>query len=489
MHLTKSDFLKHQVCPSYFWLWKHKRDVVPTDDEETIKRRLEQGNEVERYARLLFPDGVLVEAKVKDAQDKTEQLVADGTRCIFQATAITDRGLFAMADVLIRNDDGTWTIYEVKSTNDVKPEHLVDATFQRIAFEEAGYAVSCVVLVHLDKTYVRHGAIEPAKLFRQTDITEATAERLADIEGQIGEALRVLATTSEPKTCSCRLKSKSNHCPTFAYLNPDIPEYSVFHITRLRGKSLELLVDGDILDVEDVPDDLKLSVAQRNQVQVAKTKRPIVEPEMITAMLGELTFPLYFLDYEAISTALPLFDGTIPYQQVPFQYSLHVLREPDGELEHYEHLARSINDCPMPELLAHMREQIGDTGSVIVWYQTFEKSRNEEMATMYPQYAEFLRGVNERVFDLRDVFDRQHFVHYGFNGRTSIKYVLPVLVPDLSYKNLMIQNGSSATIACYDTVNGTVLGAERDQMFQNLLEYCCLDTLAMVKIYEHLLTV
>lgn len=489
MYLTKSDFLKHQICPSYFWLWKHKREVVPTDDEETIKRRLEQGNEVECYARMLFPNGVLIEARGKDAQVETGQYVADGVRCIFQATAMTDRGLLAMADVLVRNDDGTWTIYEVKSTNDVKPEHLVDATFQRIAFAEAGYAISRVVLVHLDKTYVRHGAIKPAKLFKQTDITEATAERLTDTEGQISEALRVLGTTVEPKTCSCRLKSKSHHCSTFAYLNPDVPEYSVFHITRLRGKSLELLVDGDILDVEEVPDDLKLSVAQRNQVQVAKMKRPIVKPEMITAMLGELAFPLYFLDYEAISTALPLFDGTIPYQQVPFQYSLHILREPDGELEHHEYLARSLDECPMPPLLQSLREHIGDTGSVIVWHQTFEKSRNEEMATMYPQYAEFLRGVNERVFDLRDVFDRQHFVHHGFNGRTSIKYVLPILVPDLSYKNLAIQNGSSATIAWYDTVNGTMPDVERDQMLQNLLEYCCLDTLAMVKIYKYLLTI
>jgi hypothetical protein len=486
MHLSKSDFLKYQICPSYFWLWKHRRDVVPTDEEETIKRRLEQGNEVEAYARTLFPNGILVEGFGAEAQGTTRQLVAGGTNCIFQATIITPRGLLAMADILVRQDDDSWALYEVKSTNSVKPEHLSDTAFQKIAFEEAGYKISQLIIIHLDKTYVRDGEVKAIDLLMQSDVTAEVEALLPDLNLRIDDAVRALAVSDKPKTCSCRLKTKSGHCPTFHYLNPDIPEYSVFHITRIGNKQLEVLVDDNIFNVEDVPDDIDLTFRQKNQIQTAKTQQPIIDREEIAKKLNTLKFPLYFFDYEAISVAVPLFEGTTPFQQVPFQYSLHILREPDGELEHLEFLARTSDRNPMPELLRNLKAMVGNIGSVIVWYQVFEKGRNTEMAAMYPEYERFLLDMNERISDLRDVFEHQHYVHHGFHGRTSIKKVLPVLIPDLSYKELDIQGGEAAALAWYEAVLNTSEERENNETFDALLKYCCLDTLAMVKIYQHL---
>ncbi len=487
MYLSKSDFLKYQCCASYLWLWKYKKEVVPVDDEEAINQRLEQGNEVERFARGLFPNAVLVDTHGKKARNKTEKLVADGTKAIFQATVYTDKELLAMADIIEFDEDTqTWTLYEVKSTNSVKPEHIYDLAFQRVAFEDAGYKIGKVVVIHLDKTYIRKTAVEPSALLTQTDVTEKVEKILPTIRQQGYDALEVLKQAHEPTKCSCRLKTRSGHCPTFNYLNPDIPEYSVFNISRIGAKNLAVLVDGDIHNVHDVPEDIKLSIGQQNQVKVAKSKEPIINKPAITELLSELEFPLYFLDYETVSSALPMFNGCTPFQQIPFQYSLHVLREPNGELEHYEYLGRDCVNPPMPELLESLQRRIGDTGSVIVWYKVFEMGRNTEMAKAYPEYTEFLEGVNNRVFDLMDIFSKQHYVHHDFKGSSSIKYVLPVLVPEFSYKEMDIQNGLVASIRWYDAVMGVVDKEQAEKTFESLLKYCCLDTLAMVKIYEYL---
>lgn len=486
-YLSKSDFLKYQCCPSYLWLWKFNKEVVPVDDEEEINRRLEQGNEIERYARGLFPNATLVDSHGKKARNETEQLVADGVESIFQATVYTDKELLAMADIIeLDSESQTWTLYEVKSTNSIKKEHIYDLAFQRVAFEDAGYKIGKVAVIHLDKNYIRKSTVDPGALLTQTDATEKVEKILSTIRQQAYDALEVLKQTDEPKGCGCRLKTKSGHCPCFQYLNPDIPEYSVFNISRIGGKNLSVLVDGEIHNVHDVPDDIKLSVGQKNQVAVAKSKQPIINKPAIDELLSQLEYPLYFLDYETVSSALPMFIGCTPFQQIPFQYSLHVLREPNAELEHYEYLGRDSATPPMPDLLASLRSHIDDTGSVIVWYKVFEKGRNTEMGRSYPEYADFLESVNNRVFDLMDVFSKQHYVHHDFRGSCSIKYVLPVLVPEFSYKEMDIQNGLVASIRWYDAVMGIADKDQAEKTYDALLKYCCLDTLAMVKIYDYL---
>jgi hypothetical protein len=244
----------------------------------------------------------------------------------------------------------------------------------------------------------------------------------------------------------------------------------------------------EIFHIHDIPDDYKLSEKQRNQVVVAKLGQPLIDPEMIKEELDQLKFPQYYLDYETISTAIPLFDDCKPYQQVPFQYSLHVLRAPGEELEHFEYLARHGDKNPVPALLAQMKSEIVDAGSVIVWYKPFETSRNTEMAQMYPEYSDFLNSINSRVYDLMDIFTKQYHVHPLFLGKTSIKYVLPVLVPELSYKEMAIQNGGIACLRWFQMATEIVSQEEGDKIYKNLLKYCELDTLAMYKIYEHLLS-
>jgi hypothetical protein len=400
---------------------------------------------------------------------------------------MTREGLLAIADVITFDEQSqSWTLYEIKSTNSVKPEHISDVAFQRVAFETAGYKIGSVGVIYLNKDYVRHTEVVAEDFFITEDITERVDEILLTIREQVKDALNKIAEPNEPKSCTCRLKTKSGHCPTFHYLNPDIPEYSVFNISRIGQKNLSLLVDDYRYRVHEVGDDIKLSISQRNQVDVAKAQQPMINHAQIKSALDDLVYPLYFLDYETVSTAIPLYNGCTPFQQIPFQYSLHILREPSGELEHYEYLGRDGKQSPVPELLANLKSQVGKTGSVIVWYEVFEKGRNAEMARAYPEYAEFLNDVNDRVYDLMEVFSKQHFVHPGFNGSTSIKAVLPVLAPNHSYKEMDIQNGQNASVRWFDAVTGAVDADVAEQTFDALLKYCCLDTLAMVEIYRYL---
>lgn len=453
------------------------------------RHRLDQGNEVEEWARKLFPEGKMVETRLDKARQETEDLVKKGAETIFQATVFTDSGLVAKADVL-KFDPKTesWTLLEVKSTTSVKKDrqHIEDVAFQKVAFGEAGYKIGKCYLIHLNKDYVRRGELNPKELFVQEDVSEQVDAILPQIQSMAGDALELLEQTTEPKGCSCRLKSKSKHCPTFHYLNPDIPEYSVFNISRLKGKNLALLVDNEIYNLDEVPEDIKLSAIQRNQVTVAKTKQPIIDREAIAKALDDLEYPLYFLDYEAINMALPIYQGHKPYQQIPFQYSLHVIAKPGGELEHFEFLDQNGKQPPQPALLEDLAKHIGNKGSVIVWYRPFEVGRNKEMAEAFGQYRELLENVNDRVYDLMEVFSKQHYVHHGFNGRSSIKVVLPVLVPEFSYKDMDIQAGDVAAIRWYEAVNGKLNQERAKQTFDALLKYCGLDTLAMVKIYEKL---
>jgi len=478
--LSKSDYLRYLQCKKCLWLYKHRKDLKPeiSESQEAI---FEQGYEVENYALELFPKGVEIEDVFSGGDEKTKKLVEQGEKVIYQATAMAE-GLWVMADIFVKNGD-KWDIYEVKSSTEVKDVHVADLCFQKIAFEKSGFQIGDTYLVHINNKYVKNGDINPRELLTIENISEQVENLRSSVETDIPNAMKLVEENSEPTVKLLKQCKKPYECPYREYCFRDIPAYSVYNITRIKEDKLADLLDMDIMQVHDVPDGFPLSTAQENQVLAARKGEPIIEPKEIKSILDSLAYPLYFLDYETISPAIPLYDGTSPYQQVCFQYSLHVLRDRDSELEHYEYLGDG-NENPVPELLKNMNRDIGTGGTVIVWNKSFEMSRNKEMAKMYPDYADFLHSVNERVFDLMEIFSKQNYVHPEFRGSCSIKKVLPVLVPELSYKDLEIQEGGTASLKWFNIARGDTTG--KDQILKNLLKYCELDTLAMVRIWEEL---
>lgn len=485
MLLSKSDFLKYRACPSYFWLWKYKPELIPDESSEEVREnKFEQGNQVEAIARQLFPSGKLVDSYNVTAKANTERLVADGADVLFQATVITDDGLLAMADVLQKDGDG-WVLYEVKSSGSVKKDlHIPDMAFQKTAFEKAGYNIKETRIIHLNKEFVRSGdVIDPNTYFTTEVVDEAVTKILPEVQDQITLALDRMRDETEPTACPCRLLSRGKHCPAFNRFNPDVPSYSVYNISRMQGKKLAELVDDEIFKTTDIPDDFPLTANQTVQVKVDKSGQTLIDKDKIHRELADLEYPLYFIDYESVNPAIPLIDGTHPHQQVVFQYSLHILDTPDAELRHTEHLCREASTESLRALVAQMREDIGDTGSIIVWNKSFECTRNKELGQLFPELEAFFAGVNDRIYDLMDIFSKNYYVDPRFKGSNSIKDVLPVLAPHLSYKELAIGKGDLASVRWYEIVTSEdTSGAE--QVFNDLLVYCKLDTLAMVEIFS-----
>jgi len=250
-------------------------------------------------------------------------------------------------------------------------------------------------------------------------------------------------------------------------------------------KKLAIMVERNVFDLKDVPDDIALTEIQTNQVRVHTTQRSVIDVEKIREELSTLIFPLYFLDYETFAPAIPMFDGYSPYARIPFQFSLHILRNAGEEPEHIEYLHEKPTDpsTPVAELLT---KHVVPNGSVIAWNKGFEQGVNGELALRQPSHAQALENVNSRMYDLRDVFQKQFYVHPEFRGKTSVKKVLPALVPGMRHADLTIKEGGQASEAWWKMVSPSTSPQEHAQIAKDLRTYCQLDTYAMFLIWKQL---
>ena len=432
MLISKTTFLEFQMCPKNTWLKLHKPDLLHQFKLSEFELHLvEQGNEVEAFARNLWPGGVLVALGGEEGCRETERLMASGVPAIFQATFAVD-GFIAKCDVLVPGAAGTWDIYEIKGTNSKKEgnedrDHISDLTFQAIVLERAGVKVGRTFIVHLDKAYVREGALDVEAMFVKDDSSEQVLAKRAEIEADMAAAREYLNCVDRANGgCECHYAGRSRHCTTFAYSHPEIPEYSIHDIVRigLSKKKLTYFVDNNIFRLDDVPDDFELGDGQTNQVRVHKRQKPIIDDAAIRDALAEYAYPLYFFDYETFAPAIPALDGFSPYQRIPFQFSLHILREPTAALEHVEFLHEEASD-PTAHVAELLSKHVAPSGSVVVWHAPFERGVNAEIAKRRPEYARVIERINAQLWDLEKIFTEQHYVHPNFRGRTSIKAVLP----------------------------------------------------------------
>jgi hypothetical protein len=489
--LSKTDYLIYRECSKNVWYKIHKFDVYSKLGlSEFEKQIIETGNDVELVARGLFPKGILIKGRSKDAEKETQDLLSKKTEVLFQPIFVKD-GFLAVADVLeLDQATGKYSLYEIKSTTDVDTKtHYHDLAFQVNLLSKFGIKIKSAYVIHLNSEYVKQGELNINKLFKIEDVTEEVESIREPVMQEMELALKYILQEEEPKGyCSCVYKGRSRHCSTFAFSNPKVPKYGVHDIVRIgasKGK-LQDLVDVGIFEFKDIPEEMKFSDPQKNQIDTYVQDMIILDRSNIKRELEELVFPLYFLDYETFPCAIPRFDGFSPYQQIPFQYSLYVLDSSQAEPKHFEFLF-SENTDPSLSLIKSLQKDIGEKGSVIVWNKGFECKINNELATRNPDFKLFLEEVNKRVYDLMDIFSKQYYVHKDFKGRTSIKSVLPVMVPELSYKTLEIKEGGTASQKWNEINHGNLNQAEKDKIIKDLKIYCGLDTMAMVEIFNKLL--
>jgi len=461
--LTKSDYHLFLKAPLHLWVHKHGyTHKNPTDFEIHI---MNQGYEVERYAREYLEKYVVNSDNRESVQ--------------FQKT-FTDKNFTARTDALVyKQETDSFHLYEIKSSSKLKPEHIIDATFQYLIVNKE-IKVDCVFVLHLNKEYVRYSYLNLEYLFIAEDVTEKVQEVLIEVGTKREKALEAASANSHEGIRHC---FKPKDCPCLDLCHPVLPEYSIYDIPRITEKKKIQLLEQGIVNIKDVLSTFALNDKQRKIVEAAKADKALIDEEAIKHEFEHFEYPLYFLDYETFLSAIPLFDGYHPQQQMVFQYSLHKVESLDGEVSHTEHLSITKDD-PSVSLVRRLREDIGDIGTVFVWYKPFEMTRNKELANIHPDYADFFNDLNERIYDLGDFINHGMYIQPGFKGSWSIKNVLPVMVPELSYSEMEIGKGDQAMMAWWRLINDELPTDEAEKTKMALLEYCKLDTWAMVRVFQ-----
>ncbi len=461
--LTKSDFRAFLEAPRHLWALKHQIPLSEADGMQQL--RILGGQEIETPAREYFRQVVLPQHP--------------GARLRWQHT-VQDGPYLARADAVLQRPDGRWVLCEVKSAVNITKEHFYDLAFQALIVRTR-IPVSAFWLLHPDKDYRRRGELDLRACFTIQDVTAEVEALLPEVEHLRPQALAAARVESPRDLAPC---AHPKECPCPQVCHPDLPAFSIYDIPNLRSGREELRAAG-ILAAADIPEDFPLNPTQRLVARCARSGEPHLDRSALRGLLDAYRFPLWFLDYETFSWPVPLFDGYRPHQPAVFQYSLHMLESPEAPLRHTGWISTAPGDPALP-LLEHLAAELGESGTVLTWNKRYEISRNNEMAELHPAYAAFLRGLNARVEDLGDFASRGFYLHPGFKGSWSIKVVLPVMVPELSYQDLEIQDGGAASLAGWQIATGRLSGAERQARIRALERYCELDTLAMVEIYRRL---
>ena len=487
MTLSKSLYIRGLQCKKSLWLKKKKPEVLQAPDENA-QAVFDTGTSIGELACELFGGGERIKytGDFNAQMAKTKELIERGTKVIYEATFCFD-GILVMVDILCICENSL-TINEVKSSTSVKDVYIDDASIQYYVISSLGYKVSGVNIIHIDSSYVRGEKLELEKLFHAEDVTEQIMQKQSEIPQILNKFEEILSKNVEPEVDIGPHCSNPYHCDAWEYCwceQRGIPEYSVFNISRLRSdKKFDLYKNG-VVKFEDIKELDKFNASQQIQIRSELSKEQIIDKEAIKEFLETLSYPLYHLDFETFQQAVPEFVGLSPYEQIPFQFSIHK-EDGKGNLEHFEFLAEAGAD-PRYELARNLIKFIPQDACVLAYNMSFEKGVIRRLAEAYPQISNELMAIHDNIKDLMAPFASKSYYHPKMQGSYSIKYVLPALVPEFesAYKDLnLIHHGGEAmqayaAIAC---MNET----QRDVYKKALLEYCKLDTLAMIKVLEKL---
>lgn len=494
--ISKSEFMMFLKHPAWLWLKKFDKGKLPEVDE-SLQLLFDEGALFESYAEKIFPDAVKLGYKHSNGDfsgtmyyalpETTLKEINRGTKVILQGRLETNN-MTSIFDVLERVGDKTFNLYEIKSSTKVKDnEHIPDLSFQTIVIEKSGFTIEKAYVLHVNNEYVRKGEIDPHGISKKEEVTEKVREAIPETLANIQKAFKVLESKTRPDLSPRHLTGgeMGEWLDIYQAIYGKLPQYSIYKLAGLKPETAAWLEDNGIEALHDVPLDGPLNERQLRQVMAMKSGEQKIDREEIKNFLSNLKYPLHFFDYETMMGVIPSFDGYRPYQQVPFQYSLHILLEPGAELIHKEYL-HTENTDPVPELLMQLKEDFEGKGTIISWFMTFEKGRNSEMAKSHPEYAKILENINDRMVDLMIPFSKGWFVDKDFFGSASIKSVLPVLLPELSYKALDISGGADAQRIWMETVLKGLNADKKEKIISDLKKYCQLDTYAMYAIYKYL---
>ena len=442
MMLSKSKYVRGMNCPKSLWLYVHKKgEQVISEATQAIFSR---GTNVGELAQQYFPNGKLAMLENYpgfESAKRTQEFIKQGVETIYEATFIYQNTLVAV-DILHKEND-KWSIYEVKSTNSTKPQHITDVAVQYYVVKGTGLTVEGANVMHFNKHYVKRGNIDVKGLFIYDSIFDKVVSLQNEIEGNIPKLFQLLEA-DEPIVEMGKQCNSPYAC--------DFQDYCKSFLSITTPKEL--------------------------------SSTPQVKTNEIRRFVDSLVYPICHLDFETIMSGVPMFNESRPYQQIPFQFSIHLQQAQNSEVTHFEYLAPSNPGIdPRLGLIEQMIENTKGVNTILVYYIPFERARIKEMMEDFPQYKDELQSIVDRLVDLFFPFSKKHYVTETMQGSASIKKVLPALCPELSYNYLEIGEGMAASNAFLDLYS---CDDEQHKILtrQHLLKYCGLDTFAMVKLLE-----
>jgi CRISPR/Cas system-associated exonuclease Cas4 (RecB family) len=476
--ITKKIFTTYLECPKLAWLVK--RNQLPYEDDAARRLLTMEANHIHRIAHETYGEGASAYAKnIKECAENSKNLIAQKAPLIFKAAFISPDNFSTRTDILQKEPFG-WHLTEVKTANKKKAKYIEDLAYSAMVIKKCGVQLSDVSLVHLNENY-RKGE-DYSLLFESHNVTEAVMEKVSEFERMAAYVAETVETDEEP---FATLKMKCKNCEMFKNCTGKAIENHIFDLPRLGIHTFCGLRDLGIEKIEDIPDDFELSPLQKNVKNCIINNTRFVSENLKTE-LEKIVYPAYYLDFESITTALPLYDGVRPHGQIVTQFSLHKRTSPNAELEHFEFIADETKNCAR-EIATRLIEIFGAQGSIMA-YSNSEQVLIKRFSKEFPDLEEPLTAIANRVCDL-EIILRNNFYDINFHGRTSIKKILPVIAPEMTYEGLEIGEGAGAAAEFAFIAMGLYDKQKAEETKKHLLKYCALDTLALVKIHDFLTSV
>ena len=475
--IDKYKFLQTRQCSTLGWRLRHEHGrPLPTLAE---RARIEEGNEIHRRARTLYPGGMTPGSKRSTAAWETSVMMASPkVKTMFEATFET-KGLVTRADMIHRTAGG-WSVMEVKSRLGPAEDLYDDVAYTAMVMRLADIDVRAMSLLLVSPTY-RLGQPD-SDLFHEVDCTEEVLARIPQFEADIPRVKAAIDRTAMPRPgplLMCRSCSFYEKC-----VGQGI-EHHVLELPRLSPQKFELLKEQGIMRIDEIPSEFALTGSQAVVREAVCRDKSMVDKNRLRMLLEQVQWPAAYLDFETFTSAIPVYPGIAPHQQIPTQYSVHLCSGPGKIVEHFEYLADPTRDC-RKELAEELCDALADAKSIVM-YSSFEKRILRELAAAFPTLAPRLMACVEKLVDLEPAVKPGSYYHPSFNGRSSIKATLPVVVTNLSYKGLTIADGDTAIAMFGRMVSGGCTQKEAEAIRQDLLAYCSRDTEAMVRLHEELL--
>jgi len=477
--LSKSKILSSLQCPKRLYLEVYQKELAEIGGQ--AQRLFNIGHEVGEMAQQLKPGGILIQHQenLSRALEETQQLLGQSSQShLFEAT-FSSEGVLVRVDILEQNKAGL-SLTEVKAATSVKAQYYHDCAIQAWVVQQSGYRLSSIQLAHINNRFVYEEEGDYTGLLHVEDVTDEVYALLPEVERWVEACQKTLAGEMPDIEVGAHCKTPYE-CPFYHHCDTINTDYPVTTLPRGK-KQAQTLLDEGIVDIRDIPPGRLTNKKHIRVREVVLSDQPYLDPRA-RSILQALPYPRYYLDFETIAFAVPIWLGTRPYQQLPFQWSCHIEKE-TGEMCHEEFLDVS-GAAPMRPFAERLIATLGDSGPVIVYNAAFENRIMRELAEMYPDLAPDLEAIMERVFDLLPVA-RDYYYHPAMHGSWSIKAVLPTISPDLDYHLLEeVQHGEEAQEAYLECIHPETSAERKLALTRHLKKYCALDTLAMVRIAHY----